>query len=669
MRVLNNKVKILGLTLLVTTLSSEALTLGRMRGAAWIGQPLEVTIPVQLNPGEDADGLCFEADVFHADVRQESSRVRVSVEATAQSQSAQVSVRSSALVDEPVVTIYLRTGCGQKTSRRYVLLADMLSETTPPAPVARPALVRAVPAPALAPVRTELTPLESEPATKVRKVRVAKPLVTKTTEATTAPDVLASKKKPERPSGQSRLKLDPLDFLSDRVANLDAFMTFEPTADSLLSQQRMQTLEQAVKEGQLLAAKNEATLTDLKARLQQAESERFPVGVLYGLMALVLASLAAVAFLWTRQRRSSASREEWWSGRVESPMHVDVAPVPAPVAPIEPDMADASQALYTGLAPGKVAVAPPEPELSPDLGNLSPGEVDVDLLEMSDSAFGDFMIAKPGVPDQQVPSSNAVTSLPRALVCFSSDAVLDLRQQAEFFVSLGESERAIRLLKRQIDESQTANPFYYLDLLDILQTHQQKNDFQHWRERFQRVFTGRVPEFSLFHREGRGLTSYPELLSRLTALWHTPAVLAEIEASVFHAPGVSPEPLYDLAAFRELLLLHAVAKSGIASPESDGLAPALASLGSASLEVPEVEPFLSVAAAPVSAPQVLDLDLDLNLDFSGQMPLATPPRHDAGLDFELPGLTDFDAPSKEVKSAEDPGNLIDFKMTSVPPLA
>lgn len=681
MRVLNNKVKILGLTLLVTTLSSEALTLGRVRGAAWIGQPLEVTIPVQLGPEEDADTLCFEAEVFHSDVRQEARRVRVSVEAAAQPQSIQVRVRSTALVDEPVVTLYLRTGCGQKTSRRYVLLADVASETTPLAlpAAASPAMVRAVPviapAPVVAPVTTELAPVEAEPAVKVRKVRVAKPPVSKTAETTTRPDPAVAKKKASRPNGQPRLKLDPLEFLSDRIANLDDFMTFEPSADSLRSQQRMQTLEQAVKDGQLLAARNETSLTDLKVRLQQAESQRFPVGVLYGLMALVLASLAAVAFLWNRLRRQAASREAWWSGQVETQIHADVAPEPAPVVPVaSAPAAVSSQTLYTGLAPGKAPAPPSEPALPSGLGSVSAREVDVNLLDMSDSAFGHFMLDKSDASDPTAPPSAALASPAHATGCFNSEAAQDLRQQAEFFVSLGESERAIRLLQRQMDEGQAPNPFYYLDLLDILHTHHLKNDFQVWRDKFQHIFTGRVPEFALFKREGRDLASYPELLSRLTALWRTPAVLAEIEASLFQASGASPEPLYDLVAFRELLLLHAVALSSCADPATDDVAPvALEPLASAALAAPGFE-LLPSAPAPsptpeVPVPQVLDLDLDLDFDTSGPVSIAADPSLEAGLDFELPGLMDFAAPQEEVQPAEAPENLIDFQITKGPPSA
>ena len=102
------RANIVGVVLLCVAFGSEALTLGRVRGAALVGQPLDMVVPVQMDAGEDASSLCFDADVFHADTRQEASRVRVVVEATAQPQTVNVRVLSSAVVDEPVVTVYLR---------------------------------------------------------------------------------------------------------------------------------------------------------------------------------------------------------------------------------------------------------------------------------------------------------------------------------------------------------------------------------------------------------------------------------------------------------------------------------------------------------------------------------------------------------------------------------
>jgi pilus assembly protein FimV len=666
---LNVKVKIWGVALLFVTLGSEALTLGRVRGAAWVGKPLDMTVAVQLDASEDAAALCFEADVFHADTRQEASRVRVLLEPTAQAQSVNVRVQSSALVDEPVVTVYLRTGCGQKTTRRYVLLADMPSETAAPPAAGSPAIARAVPAPVAAPMRVEPPlPTDGVPAVKTRTVRAPKSPVTQAVVAT-APQTQPpdKKKKPVRADGQSRLKLDSMEWLSDRVANLDASMTFEPPEDALRNKQRMQTLEDAVKTGQLLAAKNEASLSDLKARLQQAEAARFPVGVLYGLIVLVLASLAAVVFLWMRQRRLAVSGQDWWSGTlaapdqdaVQAPEESAPEPAPAPVPVAAPTPVAPSQALYTALAPGKSLPPPPLTVFPSISGALSGGDMDVQLMDMSESTFGDFLIKDASPSAAPAPVSAAAATPTRRVASFNSEAMLDLRQQAEFFVSLGETDRAIRILKREIDESAEANPFFYLDLLEILHSLNLKQDFQQWREKFQQVFSGRVPEFAGFKDEGRDLESYPEVLSRLTAQWSTPSVLEEIDACIFQSPEVGLGQTFDLAAFRELLLLHATAQSLLSAPATQGSEPRLEAAARAPLHRIDMAPADPLPTRPpvTPAPFVLDLDLDLsdeNLD-------AAAPSLASGLDFELPDATDDSVPAK-AQSFPEHGELLDFEL-------
>ena len=59
--------RLLALLVLFVGLESHALTLGRLQGAALIGRGLDVSIQVQLDPGQSISSPCFEADVFHGD--------------------------------------------------------------------------------------------------------------------------------------------------------------------------------------------------------------------------------------------------------------------------------------------------------------------------------------------------------------------------------------------------------------------------------------------------------------------------------------------------------------------------------------------------------------------------------------------------------------------------
>ena len=94
------------------------------------------------------------------------------------------------------------------------------------------------------------------------------------------------------PPAKARLVLDTLEMLSDRVANLESATAEAGKPDLSHDAQKVQTLEADVKALLALAAKNEASLLELKTRLQKAEAERFPNEVVYGLLAL-LASVVA----------------------------------------------------------------------------------------------------------------------------------------------------------------------------------------------------------------------------------------------------------------------------------------------------------------------------------------------------------------------------------------
>ena len=559
----------------------EALTLGRSRGGVLIGQSLNIVVPVQMEAGEDAASLCLGADVFHADNRQDPSRVRVLVEAAAQPQTAVVRILSSAIVDEPVVTVVLRTGCGQKTSRRYVLLAD------PPSEVAAPSVPQIGPAPA--PARGNASSIAAVPASSpAATVLAARAKVVRAPGPTVRPGldnkgpgasaVVESPRaaKPDekraiaRSAGQSRLKLDPLELLSDRVDNLDTTKTFAPTEDALRNIQKVQTLEGDVKALLALTAKNEASLMDLRARLQKAEVERFPAVMLYGLIALVLACLTAVAFLWSRLRRVQAVSDDWWSGSVATPAprSTGTHPEPPPESLTVSQHANKVQPLEKPAAP----LSKPFNESGPSL------DVDVNLAEMSDSNFDQFMPsgATHPVERQQSPSHLPAATSPAGFARnfnFNSEAVLDLRQQADFFLSLGQTDQAVHILKKQISESAAPNPFVYLDLLSIFHALGLKSDFEQVREHFNHVFNGSVLEFPLFKDEGGGLEAYPDFLSTITALWPAPQVVAFIESWIFKSSLDSAGQALDLAAFRDLLLLHAVAQNIVAVPQSDAREP------------------------------------------------------------------------------------------------
>jgi len=681
-------IRFLGLALMVVALESQALTLGRMRGAAIIGQGLDVSVQVQPDADETLSSLCLEAEVFYADARQDSSRVQVTVEPPVAGQSPSVRIRSFVQIDEPVVTVYLRAGCTQKITRRYVMLADVLTEQ---------ALVAQVPAPQVplvAPLPMPPTPARPEPSpsatgssagragsgpaantragaamaparreTGVAKAAPRKPAAAKA--AAPAPTTQAAEKLAAgRTAGQSRLKLDPLEVLSERVATLESSTASAPAEQAARDSreaQRLQSLENSVKNLLAVATRNESSMADLRASLQRAEQERYANPLVYALGALLLICLAGIAYLLGRRNSgTSGGGGNWWSGGTPSPAdslaepsapaarRSGFAPMSSPTPLSGPGaLAGADQSLQQGQRAGPPSRAAPITQ------------VDVSLVEMSESTFDRLMqsgtthsaVRKPRPSDPALPVPASAPG--RRLI--NADDLFDVRQQAEFFVSLGQTDQAVRILENRIIESGEASPLAYLDLMKIFHSLGLKADFRQVRDDFAQLFNVPVPEFAGFENEGRDLEDYPEILATLLDVWGKPEILANIEAMLFRDPSNSNREPVDLAAFRDLLLLHAIAHSAPSLPDQ------LHEATERSIPRSPFSPaskFASQALAPTSAHDPLpeldpaaEVDLDLDLDLSEPQPIL-PPVDASALSAPLPAV--------------DPGNLIDFDLPSLP---
>ncbi len=749
--------KILGLLMLLVAGHATALTLGRVRGAAIVGQALDVSIQMQLSADDSATNLCLEADVFHADARQDPARVRVSIEPSAQASVVNARITSSSFIDEPMVTVYLKAGCAQKSSRRYVLLADFPSEpasavlplvepststsgtfgsnssaavpgtavTTPtsgqgnadvakPLARTRPTAQMTDPATAQATNQTATqATTKPRPPARPRPPKPPKPAVAATVPsvapASTPAPVPPAAEKPANASdktpavGQSRLKLDPLMVLAERVASLESSSS-APATDGTRDSQRMQSLEDSVKALVSLAAKNEASLQDMRVRVQKAEADRVPVQWLYGLVALVLACLATMAYLWTRLRAgpgATGAKDDWWRGAraVPPPPEAVAQPTHEFVPPeLVPDVARKPVS-----APVALQGAGVESKLGSRYSSLTgleddpSSELDVSLVEMTESNFDQLMKSgkshsaiRPGPLSAQLEPLPATTKMQGlATRPINSEQLFDVRQQADFFVSLGQTDQAVQILEKQINDHGETSPLIYLDLLQIFHSLNLKTDFRQFREDFNLLFNGRVPEFAAFRNEGRSLEEYPHVLAHITALWSTRKALMVIEASIFRDSLDDRSAPFDLAAFRELLLLHAIAQSvtireevvSELSPLRANMAPIskgarLSASGGGSGASPlsssppsnftEVDislstggalsagPSLPSVTAVLNAPTRLDamageLDLELDLDLSGLVALS--PTQEDGKSTKVNKATEASKASKASKAA------------------
>ena len=655
----------LGAFILLAATSGQSLTLGRSQGVALIGRPLDVGVQVGLDAGADAAALCIDAEVFYADNRIDAGRVTTRVESSSGS-TATVRVRSTAAVDEPVVTVYMRVGCSQRVTRRYVLLAEQPGELPQQSAVPLPAaeVPSAAPAPA-APARPARTGVAAPAAAAGDRSAGAKPSGAEARAARTqaredaraaraaARAEAAAAVKPAAARSGARLKLEPLDLASERDPSLRASssMAAAPEAspqrraeamalwqalnaqpeDILRNMQRIQTLEGDVKSLRDGVQKNNAGLAALRTELEKAQGQRHMNFVVYGLLALLLVAAALAAFFALRRRRPGANSDgDWWrGGSAAGESEFGMRP-PAPKEPVQ---------------------GPPSKAVDLD---LSFTESVIDHLRESPLTASGWPVSKS--PGGRGDSMDFAASQVESLRSVKAEELHDIQQQADFFVSLGEHDQAIEVLRSHINSHPETSVVAWLDLLEIYHKLQRREDYESTRQEFHSVFNAQVPSFEAYREQTEGLQAYHAALSRIVALWPSPKVLDVIEESIFRKPGQEGSDAFGLEAYRELLMLYHIGKDVIEAGDS------LADFGPSSGSRPD---FSHTSIHPLSASiaasrrKYADDEDATAVDF---------PR--IGLDINLDEPAPPSAELAEIGSADPTGdwhhsNMVDFDLPDI----
>ena len=545
-----------GVTFMVTSIvlstAGHAVTLGDLRGSAVLGQALDVSAWVDAGDGEAISEACLSAQLLFGDVPQSHTNLHIQKPATAAATASWVRIKSSVAVNEPVVTVVLSTTCGATTSRRYVLLSDFPTADLPTAnalPAAKSVGAASPNKKTTSPVETDLQPLVASSPAPTNKASIPARGVRPKPAKATAAAVPNKKRSPalrllnpaaphavagaEPDDGHLVLKLDSEmlilnpDEMAAMAARRVSLPTLAPEGDVLKPSLQLETLQNDLKTFKDIAAKNQAALAKLEIKLRQAEDERIPMIWLYLLGALLVTALAALAWVLRQQR---SAKEAWWQQANEHMLEVET------MGPI------------TSVAPFASEITP-DSVITPAVQGAPLVDLDFDLDHLSATVATDTMRLAMTSPNPFDVTGD-----------LNSEAISDIRQQAEFFVSLGQTSRAIDLLHQQIQDSTEPHPLVYLDLLTLYHSQGMKSEFRELRMHFNRLFHCLAPDFTTFHQEGKLLLGYPELLAELVRTWSSGDAAAFLDSCIFRHDASALLMDFDLAAFRDLLLLRTLVK-------------------------------------------------------------------------------------------------------------
>lgn len=649
------RVAALALALTAFAQGAAALGFGRLPASATIGQPLDLAIPVRLEPGEALALDCVGAQVSFADTPQQPGTTTARLDPAAPDATERIlRVRTTTRVDEPIVTVELTLGCSSRITRAFILFADPplvsaaapseLPSLAPPPAASGPPRVDDVPVP-IAPPQAAAPPRPRRAASAAPR----RPQATRS--AAAAPRAAGSA--PARAAGGARLRLAPLEAGTTvaaarapagtpaaaeagatpasppvgagamEAAALGAVAAAQEAASAASAARaaeaaataRAAELEQALQRARADSASAQQAIAALRAdldRLREGGSAGRPPWLIDLLLIALVLVLAALVWLW-RQRQQDREAAGW--------MHAGGGPVEPDHGPEFDEPPTEASVSQTPALSAKVLA-----EEEPDDGGPA---------------------ARSGPITMPMPvGSPAAQAEPKREV--SVEELIDLEQQAEFFVVLGQDEAAIDLLMGHLRSTAGTSPLPYLKLLEIYKRRGERKPYELLRERFNGRFSAIAPAWDTDWQTGRSLEDYPAVLERLQSLWFSPARAMEVlQATLMRPAGSEHDPSahvgFDLPAYRELMFLYAVARDRAETETGVGGVDLLLPLGEPEASEPPLVFERLVATTSLEAqPSVRQpLTVDLPIDESPTTTAAAVMLNGPSVDFdpsELPPL-------------------------------
>jgi hypothetical protein len=597
---------------------AQAIGFGRLEASAVLGQTLNLPVPVHAEPGERMVPECVSAEVTVGDVQLARDRVRVRLEPSTSPSATSgdwiARVQTTTVIDEPVLDITLHVGCGQGFSRRFMALADPPGTSLPRARSPEVPRAGAVPLPdesgGLPTTAKSAAPPSagSRPSGRHASAPGARPAQGHAPVRQSRAHAEAAKAPRQSTAGSSRLLLDaegprlrldledPL-FTAPAVATAGDARASAPADQVLPDADRLPALEKSLADMRQQSQVARDAADALRLRLTEAEQRSRAVPWLASLLALALGVAAWLALRLRREQDAAAEAPNWWTPEVTAgspPDEDDLGPVEPPPPSNLGDLVDAPSPAPTAPLPMALSI---EREASASRA-AEPPMVEARLTEPV-SRY-ERTTAMPGPSPFLV--QDAAVAEPSMVREVSIEELLDLEQQADFFIALGQEDAAIDLLMSHLRSTGGLSPLPYTKLLEIFRRQGDREAFERIRARFNRRFNAYAPDWDAGPMSGRSLEDYADVVQHLQSLWPQPLdAMAMLEAMLFRKDAA--QELFDLPAYNDVLLLYSIARDlwqqgGGRVPDIDVLLPLDDTLAAA---------LFPAAVEPIDAPEAFVL--------------------------------------------------------------
>ncbi|GAA4029354.1 hypothetical protein GCM10022212_29390 [Actimicrobium antarcticum] len=141
------------------------------------------------------------------------------------------------------------------------------------------------------------------------------------------------------------------------------------------------------------------------------------------------------------------------------------------------------------------------------------------------------------------------------------EEISDIMQEAEFWISLNDSARAIEILEPYAELDSPDSPMPWLFLLDLYVAAGNQGKYALLRERTLQRFNARIATWEDVKAGDTGMTleDFPHVIERICELWQTAEVVPYLEKLILNSREEMREG-FDIAVYREIVLLISIAR-------------------------------------------------------------------------------------------------------------
>ncbi len=560
-----------------------------------LGQPLRANVTLVGSDRFDLAALCIKARLESAEGAA-IGPATVSLSQTGQTKSVILVTRQS--IQEPVVKVIIDIQCEVQLHREFLILLDPPEFLAVPSKDPLPAFQEGSRTPDLSNKASTASALAGSPAASnvysgrepttsragSQKNQIAKKSAVSLTRAEAPPKVtpVASLKSSrlEKPS-KDRLTLsddnlamlqtltmkDSLSPVLERqfIQNLAelhaaqmqmAAILMDGVADPLATAENVKDRDRVValqNEAAKLTKQNKINVTALEELRKDSFSRNWIV-VLLSVALLAVATILALIFYIRRLHKSNAI--SWWEPLAENKDANDAGRRKN----IE-EMVDNVQASYDEKTSHVEFPSQSIQKKSFFDGVPTPTNSDVDIIspEKADKFFQPALARNATLTLEETNSSvfNFFSSQSSSV---NVEEISDVTQEAEFWMSVNDPERAIEILEPQIDLAHPDSPVPWLYLLDLYSVVNNRVKYDSLRDRFIATFNAIIPQFgeAPATADVRQLEDFPHLIKHICELWNSPGIVAFLQRLLVDDRDGNRVG-FELPVYRDILMLIAVA--------------------------------------------------------------------------------------------------------------